>query len=71
MSGLVGHFKIKYMFFCEKTYKKSIMLGGKIRVAAFKLVSTKSFVFPRLKVQKNVRIYESCTLPRFVVKQLV
>ena len=72
MSGLVGHFKIKYMFFCEKTYKKSIMLGGKIiRVAAFKLVSTKSFVFPRLKVQKYVRIYESCTLPRFVVKQLV
>ena len=47
------------------------MLGGKIRVAAFKLVSTKSFVFPRLKVQKYVGIYESCTLPRFVVKQLV
>ena len=50
MCGFVGHFKIKDTFFVKKAYKKSIMLGEKIRVAALKLVSTKSFVFPRLKV---------------------
>ena len=35
--------------FCVKNLYKSMTLGGKIRVAAFKLVNTKSFVFPRLK----------------------
>ena len=49
LCGFVGHFKIKHVF-CKKTYKKSLKLGGKIRAAAFKLVSTKSFVFLRLKV---------------------
>ena len=44
----LAHFKIKYMF-CVKHLYKSITLGGKIRVAALKLVNTKSFVFPRLK----------------------
>ena len=33
----------------EPHLHKSITRGGKIRVAAFKLFTTKSFVFPKLK----------------------
>ena len=47
------HFKIKYIICVQKQLvNKSITLRGKARVAAFKLVNTKSFAFPRLKVLK-------------------
>ena len=48
-----AHFKIKYIIRVQKQLvKNSITLGGKVRVAAFKLVNTKPFAFPRLKVLK-------------------
>ena len=40
--------------FCVKNLNKSMTLEGKIRVAAFKFVNTKSFVFPRLKAYEKI-----------------
>ena len=44
---------MKYIICVQKQLvKKSVTLGGKVWVAAFTLVNTKSFAFPRLKVLK-------------------
>lgn len=58
--------------FCVKHLHNSIMLGEKISVAPLKLVNTKIVCLSKTKsLKKHLKIYESCIVPRFAVKQIV